>query len=42
MDIDCDHTHLHVVIPQKYSVSEVGGNNKKRIQVNYRERSLAF
>ncbi len=24
MDIDCDHTHLHTVIPQKYSVSKVG------------------
>ncbi len=24
MDIDCDHTHLHMVIPQKYSVSKVG------------------
>lgn len=24
MDIDYDHTHLHMVIPQKYSVSKVG------------------
>ena len=28
MDIDCDHTHLHIVIPQKYSVSKVGETTK--------------
>ena len=38
MGIDCDHTHLHMVIPQEYSVSKVGETIKTNTSKLPREK----